>query len=567
MQARRHLSGIGFLLLLPLLFVLEGSSQVVPRPGSSNGILEPQSVAERLHKIASAGTLAELRRPNFTEYRKNAEKLYSDFNYVPVWVHDGQPSPQALALIADLASSHQRGLNPEDYDASQWEPRLSALKTSAGNPDTLAHFDAALTVCAMRYISDLHNGRVNPDRPVFSIMIEQQKYDLPEFLAAKVLTSNDLPGILRAVEPHYTGYKRTESALQSYMSLASQEHSAPLPASKKSLVSGDAYGAIEELAKRLRSRGDLPSSAIVNVKAGIYNGALVEAVKHFQTRHGLKGDGRLGRDTLRQLNTPLSDRVVQLEDALERWRWLPASYPQLPVVVNIPEFVLRTFVSDHQIAMRMDVVVGKELNQTPMFMKEMKYIIFRPYWNVPHSITSAEIVPALRKNRNYLSEENLEITDQSGHVVTGGVVNASVLAQLSFGKLLVRQKPGPKNSLGLVKFIFPNDENVYLHGTPAPQLFSRARREFSHGCVRVEKPVELAAWLLHDQPQWTQETITAATNSGPNNQRVNLTSPVPVVIVYMTAIVEENGEIYFFDDIYGHDRSMNAALATGQQYR
>jgi murein L,D-transpeptidase YcbB/YkuD len=398
-------------------------------------------------------------------------------------------------------------------------------------------------------------------------MIEQQKYDLPEFLAAKVLTSNDLPGILRAVEPHYTGYKRTESALQCYMSLASQEHSAPLPASKKSLVSGDAYGAIEELAKRLRSRGDLPSSAIVNVKAGIYNGALVEAVKHFQTRHGLKGDGRLGRDTLRQLNTPLSDRVVQLEDALERWRWLPASYPQLPVVVNIPEFVLRTFVSDHQIAMRMDVVVGKELNQTPMFMKEMKYIIFRPYWNVPHSITSAEIVPALRKNRNYLSEENLEITDQSGHVVTGGVVNASVLAQLSFGKLLVRQKPGPKNSLGLVKFIFPNDENVYLHGTPAPQLFSRARREFSHGCVRVEKPVELAAWLLHDQPQWTQETITAATNSGPNNQRVNLTSPVPVVIVYMTAIVEENGEIYFFDDIYGHDRSMNAALATGQQYR
>jgi murein L,D-transpeptidase YcbB/YkuD len=333
------------------------------------------------------------------------------------------------------------------------------------------------------------------------------------------------------------------------------------------LVSGDAYPAIEQLALRLRSQGDLPQSAVVNVKAGRYNGALVEAVKHFQTRHGLQGNGRLGKDTLRELNTPLSQRVLQLEDALERWRWLPANYPHLPVVVNIPEFVLRTFVSDHKIAMRMDVVVGKEMHQTPVFAKELQYIIFRPYWNVPHSITSAEIIPALQRNRNYLAKENLEVTDQAGHVVTGGVVSTSVLEQLQSGKLLVRQKPGPKNSLGLVKFIFPNDENVYLHSTPALQLFSQARRDFSHGCIREEKPAELAAWLLHDQPKWTQETITAAMNSGPNNQQVKLSSPVPVVIVYMTAIVEENGEIYFFNDIYGHDGAMNAALAKGQQYR
>jgi murein L,D-transpeptidase YcbB/YkuD len=313
--------------------------------------------------------------------------------------------------------------------------------------------------------------------------------------------------------------------------------------------------------------GDLPHSAVMNTKAGVYDGQLVEAVKHFQSRHGLQADGILGQETLRHLSIPLSDRVLQLEDALERWRWLQAGYQHLPVVVNIPEYILRTFVSDHRIAMRMNVVVGKELDQTPVFAKDMKYIVFRPYWNVPQDITSAEIVPALRKNKRYLASQNFEVTDQNGRVVIRGAVSASTLAQLLSGKLLVRQRPGPENSLGLVKFIFPNDQNVYLHSTPAQQLFSEVHRNFSHGCIRVEKPVELAAWLLQDQPKWTQQAINAAMNSGPDNQQVNLTSPVPVVIVYLTAIVEENGEVYFFDDVYGHDRSMNAALAKGQPYR
>jgi murein L,D-transpeptidase YcbB/YkuD len=269
---------------------------------------------------------------------------------------------------------------------------------------------------------------------------------------------------------------------------------------------------------------------------------------------------------LRHLNIPLGVRVLQLEDALERWRWLPSGYPHLPVVVNIPEFLLRTFVSDHKIGLRMEVVVGKELAQTPVFAKEMQYIVFRPYWNVPRDITSAEIVPAIRKNKRYLTHENLEVTDQDGRVVTTGAVSASILAQLQSGKLLVRQRPGAGNSLGLVKFIFPNDQNVYLHSTPEKELFSQARRDFSHGCIRVQKPVELAAWLLQDQPKWTQDAISAAMNSGPNNQQVKLTHPVPVVIVYVTAVVEENGEVYFFDDIYGHDGLLNARLAKGPPY-
>ncbi len=557
MRARTHLATIGALCLLPCLLALECSSQVASRTA-------PEPVTQRLQAIASGGTLSDLRWPNFTEYRQSTQELYKAVNYAPVWLRDGQASPQALAIIAELVSSEKRGLIPDDYDASRWPQRLSALKVSSGNPDTLARFDVALTVCAMRYISDLHGGRVNPKHVEFSVTIEQQKYNLPQFLAQKVLSANNVREVLGTIEPQYTGYKRTEAALQTYLALASQDTDAPLPDVKDDIGIGEAYAGIAQLTQRLRLRGDLPQSTVVD--ASLFDAQLVEAIKHFQSRHGLEADGILGKETLRHLNTPLSVRVLQLEDALERWRWLPSGYPHLPVVVNIPEFLLRTFVNDHKIAMRMEVVVGKELAQTPVFAKEMQYIVFRPYWNVPRDITIAEIVPDIRKNSRYLAHENLEITDKAGRVVTTGPVSANILAQLQSGKLLVRQRPGPDNSLGLVKFIFPNDQDVYLHSTPAQELFSEARRDFSHGCIRVQKPVELAAWLLQDQPKWTQETISAAMNSGPNNQQVKLTSPVPVVIVYVTAVVEENGEVYFFDDIYGHDHLLNARLAKGPPY-
>ena len=563
MRVRTHLVTISALLLLPLLLALECSSQVAPKRTPATGAPDP--IAQKLKAITAAGTLTDLRWPNFPDYRQSTRELYKAVNYVPVWVRDGQASPQALAIIDELVSSQKRGLITEDYDASRWPQRLSALKASDGNPDTMARFDAALTVCAMRYISDLHGGRVNPKHSEFSVMIGQQKFDLAEFLFQKVLTASNVPEILSTVEPQYTGYKRTEAVLQTYLALASQDQDAPLP-DVSNLSIGDAYAGTEQLAQRLRLRGDLPQSAVVNTNAGIYDAQLAEAIKHFQSRHGLEADGILGKETLRHLNTPMSVRVLQLEDSLERWRWLPAGYPHLPIVVNIPEFLLRTFVSDHKIAMRMEVVVGKQLAQTPVFAKEMQYIVFRPYWNVPRDITSAEIVPAIRKNKRYLAHENLEVTDQAGRVVTTGAVSASMLAQLRSGKLLVRQRPGPDNSLGLVKFIFPNDQDVYLHSTPETELFSQARRDFSHGCIRVEKPMELAAWLLQDQPKWTQEAISAAMNSGPNNQQVKLTSPVPVVIVYVTAVVEENGEVYFFDDIYGHDGLLNAKLAKGPPY-
>ena len=425
------------------------SSQGTPPPATRGSASNSDGVASRLRAIVAGKGLADQRWPNFTDYRQESQQLYAATSYAPVWVRDGQATPQALAVIAALESSQQKGLNPEDYDGLRWPQRLSTLKIAPGDADAVAHFDAALTVSAMRYISDLHVGRVNPKHFEFGIDVEQKRYDLPQFLAHQLLGGSNVAEVLNEVEPPYFAYQRTEAALQMYLALAAQDHSLPLPELQKTLVSGDSYAAVEGLAQRLHLLGDLPQSAFANMKSGIYDGALVDAVKRFQSRHGLGADGKLDKKTVQQLNVPLNFRVQQLEDALERWRWLPADFSPLPVAVNIPEFVLRVFSADHRIALRMNVVVGNAVrHETPVFGKDMKYIIFRPYWNVPFSITRAEIIPAVQKDSSYLARKDFEITDQSGRIVSSGAVSADVLAQLRSGKLLVRQKPGPGKFAG-----------------------------------------------------------------------------------------------------------------------
>jgi murein L,D-transpeptidase YcbB/YkuD len=557
-----------FPLILALLFGLSGSgwkaqSPQTPPFASSSGV---DAISTRLQAIAAAGKLADLYWPDFSDYRRDFERVYESSNFSLIWLNNGQPTQQALAVIQALQTSWQKGLIPDDYDASRWQGRIAALKSSA-DAETQVRFDAALTVCTMRYISDLHIGRVNPKHLKFGIDIEQKKYNLPQFITQDLVHAANMPAILADVEPPYNGYKRTEVALQRYLQLAAKGDGPLLPQVQKSVAPGDTYSGIPQLIERLRLLGDLPRTAVGDTNSQIYTGTLVDAVKLFQSRHGLTADGKLGAETIRQLNVPLAQRVRQLQDALERWRWLPPSFPQPPVVVNIPEFVLRVFTRDQKVTLRMNVVVGKALrHQTPVFAKDMRYIVFRPYWNVPSSILRSEIIPAIVKNRNYIANKNFEVIDHSGSVVISGPISDAVLAQLRAGKLAVRQKPGPDNSLGLLKFIFPNEHSVYLHSTPAQQLFSQSRRDFSHGCIRVQKPTELAAYLLRNQPPWNLERVQAAMQSGANNQQVNLATPIPVLILYETAVVEEDGSVHFFDDIYGHDKSLEAMLAKGQPY-
>jgi murein L,D-transpeptidase YcbB/YkuD len=532
----------------------------VAQPNGTSG------VSAELRGIASAGQLPDLRWPDFSDYGTHVQTFYQSSEYTPAWIRDGQPTPQALAIIELLKQADRQGLDPEDYDGSRWDNRLTHLqKPPAANEG--ARFDAAVTVCLMRYISDRHIGRVNPQHFKFGLSVEEKKYDLPAFLKERLVNGQDVNTELAQIGPPFAGYNRTLEALQHYLQLAPQDDGEKLPASKKPIAPDSPYDGIPRLTRLLRLLGDLPANASVSEDSNLYQGALVDAVKSFQGRHGLKPDGRLDEPTLKNLNTPLSQRLDQLRLTLERWRWLPDRFNEPRVVVNIPEFRLRAYDDSGNPALSMNVIVGKAFHhKTPVFERDMRFVIFRPYWNVPSSIQRSEIVPAIQKDRDYIAKKGFEVVTPEGQVVASGAITDDVLAQLRSGKLQVRQKPGATNSLGLVKLMFPNEYNVYLHSTPAPQLFSQTRRDFSHGCIRVERPAELAAWVLRDKSDWNVERAGGAMTSGKDNLQVNLTKPMPVLILYGTAIVDPDGQVHFYEDIYGYDDELKQVLAKGYPF-
>jgi L,D-transpeptidase YcbB len=519
-----------------------------------------------IQSLVTSGNLEGMRWPNFSDYRTWLQKFYQPAGYAPAWVQGTQPVPQAASMIQLFKDAGKKGLDPEDYDASRWEQRTRALQGSASGSE-VARFDVALTVCTMRYVSDLRIGRINPTHFRFALSVEQKKYDLAQFLRDRILTASNVPAVLDGVEPPFAAYRRTEEALAHYLELARTDDGATLPEVTKPIGPGQTYAGVPRLTRFLRLVGDLPADAALTGDAQTYGGPLVDAVKRFQRRHGLDEDGRLGPGTIKQLNVPLQDRVRQLQLTLERWRWLPAEFSAPPIIVNIPDFRLRALDENNNVVLNMRVVVGKAMRtQTPVFSRDMIYVVLRPYWNVPPSILRSQIIPAIQRDRSYIASKNYEVTTHAGQVVTSGNISDDVLAQLRAGKLAVRQKPGPTNALGLVKLIFPNENNVYLHSTPSQELFSRSRRDFSHGCIRVEKPAELAAWTLRNNPGWTLERVQQGMQSGKDNVTVNLVKRVPVFIVYGTALAYENGDAHFSDDIYGHDAKLAAALAKGYPY-
>lgn len=568
---RSRIAAILFLMAIPCGCEPSAAISTQTQPANSGGTstqsLSPEG-QEWLRATISGGSLTDLRWPNFSDYSNHVKKFY-DFNQDSLWwVRGMEPTPQARQVIALLLQADQRGLSADDYDASRWNDRLAKLKPAILQPAEAdaEKFDLALTVCAMRYISDLHIGKVNPKHFAFALDDESKKYDLPEFLRDHVVNENNVAVALAQVEPQYPGYRRTMQALQSYLELARKDDGEQLPPITKAILPGDEYSGVPRLTRLLRSVGDLPPEANVPADQSVYTGALVDAVKRFQVRHGRDANGRIDTQTLADLNVPLSRRVRQMQLTLERWRWLPDSYQRAPIVANIPEFRLRAYDKDFNVGVTMNVVVGKAYgHNTPVFSDTMEYVIFRPYWEVPPSITRAELVPHLQRDPDYLAKKGFEVVDSQRNVIATGAVNGEVLGQLRAGRLSVRQKPGPKNSLGLVKFLFPNSYNVYMHDTPATEFFAKSRRDFSHGCIRLERPADLAAWVLRNNPGWNPDRIHAAMN-GDSPQQVNLAHPIPVLIVYATVIVLDDGLVHFFDDIYGHDAALEKVLASGYPY-
>ena len=566
MRSRRRLE-ITILLLIASMPHASAQARKTPAATSkkASSTQKPEGASARLSAIVASGRLDDLRWPNFSDYRLQLTNFYRPSGYKAAWIRDDQPTPQALELIRILQDADREGLQAEDYDASRWDDRLASLKGPHQDAEQ-ARFDAALTVCIMRYVSDLHIGRVNPNHVGFEFDVSHKKLNLPQFVRQRLVDGSDLRSELAEVEPPFAGYQRLREALQHYMELAKTDDGEKLPDPIR-IIPGEKYAGMERLASLLRLLGDLPEDVTIPPDSN-YEGPIVDAVKHFQGRVAIKPTGILDRKTVTAMNVPLSDRLEEMRLGLERYRWLPYKFKQPPIAVNVPEFRLYGFDEEHRVGITMNVNVGDEFDfQTPIFENNIQYIVFRPYWNPPPKILRNEIIPDLQKEPD-LEENRLELVSPGGKVIRTGNVTPSMMQQIRSGALVVREPPGPENALGLVKFIFPNEHHVYIHDTPeGVDMFSeKTKRSVSHGCIHAQEPAKLAAWVLRNTPGWDLERAEKAMHEGRDNFRVNLAAPIPVLIVYVTAVVEENGDVHFFDDIYGHDATLKEELAKGYPY-
>ncbi len=483
------------------------------------------------------------------------------------WFDGSRPAPaahQAVALLADAAS---HGLVPADYNAAALQAALAAA--AQGTPASAARsarLSTALDAAMQRYLRHLHAGRVDP-RLVHqrAPMPEAARFDAADVLRTALATGR-LDGAVAAAAPRLPLYDSLRRALPSYRELAAHPAWAqglpPLPRAVKRgapavLEPGQAWAGLEKLAQRLELLGDLAPPA---VPAAAYEGALVDAVKAFQRRHGLADDGLVGRATWQALQVSPAQRVRQIELTLERLRWTPLLQGPRMIVINVPEFVLRAYeVQGDQVRVRqtMKVIVGRAYaSRTPLFSEPLRLIEFSPYWNVPPSIARQELVPQLRRQPAQFTALGYEFVTGGGQVVD--VWRADLLDAVLAGSARIRQRPGPKNALGDIKFVFPNDDAIYLHHTPSVGLFERDRRDFSHGCIRVEDPVALARFVLARQPEWTEARIRESMAAG-RMSVLTLDEPLPVLIAYGTALVVQ-GQLRFFDDVYGYDALLDRAL-------
>jgi L,D-transpeptidase YcbB len=545
--------------------VIAASLAVVTAVFASSAALAQAPSEDALKQIIEEGSAAYFDWTVTLSDRERIAKLYQDNAYHLLWSNGGKPTAAAVSLVHELEHADDRGLDPLDYPGNRLADLMAeSIRASQSGTGQWALFDADLSLAGMQFLSDLHYGRIDPAAVGHNLTVDRIKLDIPSTLA-HLATAVDMAAALDALEPQYRHYGLLKKQLLHYRALANEEGINKLPAlPAKSLKPGDTYEGAAQLQHLLSALGDAgPESPSLPPPRSL-TPPLTLALKHFQLRHGQMPDGVLGAATFAELTRPLSARVQQIELTMERWRWLPGELVSAPIIVNIPQFRLFAFESttdSEANTVQMDVIVGKafEAHQTPVFSADMTYVVFRPYWEVPYSIALKEIVPGARRDPDYIERHQMEIVRGFGDsptVMQNSPENVELVAK---GTLRLRQKPGPNNSLGLIKFMFPNPYNVYLHSTPARALFGESRRDFSHGCVRVSDPTGLAQYVLRDSPEWTREKILAVMN-GETSLTVNLKNHIRVFIVYGTAFADEAGEILFFDDIYGHDERLQKAL-------
>ena len=502
------------------------------------------------------------RRPSFVtrdaegaRLWKVTQRFYKGRNYELAWIEDSKPRPQMPDLIKALWAGDHEGLDPLLYNVSLLDERRQEaskgfLTKKGFEPREAGSLDVWLTYVCMKYSSDLADGLSDLAHADPTWQIKRDAFD-PRAWLERALAANAVAASLLELTPRNTQYVGLRKALADYKAQATNGGWPKVPATR--LKPGQRHPNVAAIASRLRASGDYNGSVSPNGRAE-YRGDLVEAVKRFQRRHGLVDDGVVTPTVVAEMNVAVQSRIAQIQLNLERWRWLPRDLGDRHILVNIPEYRLEVW--DHgQVPLAMRIVVGKQDTPTPIFNDLMTHVVFSPYWNVPPDIAEGETLPAILADPAFLQRQNMEVLDASGKPIAPTSIDLSEPSKYRF-----RQKPGSENSLGLVKFMFPNQFNVYLHDTPADSLFSRASRSFSHGCVRLEQPLALARYVLEDQAEWTEEHIVEAMQAG-EEKHVKLKRPIPVYLGYWTARVSSDGQLQFRNDIYGIDVRQSALVA------
>ena len=500
---------------------------------------------------AIAGALASQQAPAYI--RDGAWQVmrdaYVDRGNAPLWVDAARPHAEARALVDAVVNAESEGLRIGEYDLAGLQGALDRAYGDAKKKDpaaALAELDLRLTNLFVSYGRDLLAGRLDPARVDRDWYIRTRRAAADSALRT-ALRSDDLTASLRELAPERPDYEALVSELAR---LRSVDSAGGWPAISGPIKAGASGPEVTALRARLAASGDLDSSAMTSPA---FDASLAEAVATFRARHGLPAEGGLDRAAVAALNVPAARRIQQVELNLERLRWLPREFGDRYVMVNVPDFMLYAYDGGKQ-AFDMRVVVGEEYDQeTPVFADTLTYVEFRPYWNVPRSIVVEEIAPKVRERKTFLQANRYEIIPASGKAepVDPGSVDWDDVDSKDF-PYRIRQTPGPGNALGLVKFMFPNRFDIYMHDTPATRLFHEHRRAFSHGCIRLEHPDRFAEFVLAGQPEGDAGRIHELMNDG-DMEQVRVKKPLPVYILYLTAFMHD-GRVQYRDDVYGTDK-------------
>ncbi len=469
------------------------------------------------------------------------ESFYKGRTYLPAWSQNGL-MVQVEPLIRAVEDAYGDGLTPDYYHLSLIRSLVEKVgQELAPDPILLSDLDILLTDAFLALGCHLSAGCVNPVTIETEWFAKSLKVDVSAVLE-QALNKKQIREALMGLRPQKDIYDRLRLALAWYRVLLSKGEW-QLISTGPSLKKGSKSDRVVELRKRLTASGDLPTDE--GTVSDVFDEKVEQSIIVFQKCHGLECDGIVGRNTFNALNVPLKQRIRQMELNMERLRWILGNIEERFIVVNIANFQLDVIENDKSI-LSMKVVVGKPYQRTPIFTSKMTYIVINPAWNIPDSIARKEILKKIEKNPNYLVEQNIKVLE-------GLKVSRKALPYR------FRQEPGPLNPLGTIKFMFPNEYDVYLHDTSAKRLFSENVRTFSHGCTRIEKPLELAEYLFRDDPRWSRKELVAAIEKG-TEQTVMIPHPVNVQFLYLTAWVDESGSVQFRNDVYGRDKSLDDAL-------